>query len=614
MITGRRTKAVLTFIAVAMASLVTITSPVSAALVLKLEAANYDPSTGAWSDTSGNSNHATQGTTTNRPGLVANQSANGSSVVRFDGAGDFLNLTSPISPASAADGFTAFAYLRPYTAASPRTIFSGTVGSLQYRVSGSGAQQLVRTYQANLGSGSVLSTSDFSNINAQVNNAGGSFRLNGAADGSATASSFTAPITNIGRNDQGNNEFFAGDIAEIRIYNTQLTLPQVQAVEAELNAAYVTPTGRVALPVILNSTFDANAHAFTASPGYVAPITPANPTEIANWPGTGSRGINPGNGAGAPFRNNGNNASQVAFIQGPGSISQAVSGWEVGKEYRVAFDYNSRSGYAAPGMSAAIGSASLTDASIPAVGGSNSYYAGNLVFTAANATETLMITSLNNAGDDTLLVDNFRVFRNGPAIANNGFEAPVFGNNQFKYQFQMTSGELAAAVWLMSGSAGITHNFSGFQNGNIPAPEGDQHAFMQGDSPSFVQTISGFEVGADYTLSLLTMARQAGAGGNDLEVVLDAGLASEIVLLDIPEVTFSGFTELESSSFLAAKDSYELTIRASLDGGTLTGDRTTFFDNLWFNQLTEAFIIPEPSSLAIWGLGLLGLIGWRRRK
>ena len=104
MITGGRAKAVLTFAAVAMASLITIASPVSAALVLKLEATNYDPLTGAWSDTSGNSNHATQGTAANRPGLVANQSANGSSVVRFDGTVDFLNLTSPISPASAAVG------------------------------------------------------------------------------------------------------------------------------------------------------------------------------------------------------------------------------------------------------------------------------------------------------------------------------------------------------------------------------------------------------------------------------------------------------------------------------------------------------------------------------
>ena len=25
-------------------------------------------------------------------------------------------------------------------------------------------------------------------------------------------------------------------------------------------------------------------------------------------------------------------------------------------------------------------------------------------------------------------------------------------------------------------------------------------------------------------------------------------------------------------------------------------------------------VIPEPSTLAIWSLGLLGLIGWRRRK
>ena len=71
-----------------------------------------------------------------------------------------------------------------------------------------------------------------------------------------------------------------------------------------------------------------------------------------------------------------------------------------------------------------------------------------------------------------------------------------------------------------------------FQNGNIPAPEGVQHALIQGNG-SFSQTVAGFVVGRDYELSLQAMARQSGSFGSDLEVILDQGLATEISLIDI---------------------------------------------------------------------------------
>ncbi|NQT88185.1 PEP-CTERM sorting domain-containing protein [bacterium] len=366
----------------------------------------------------------------------------------------------------------------------------------------------------------------------------------------------------------------------------------------------------VTLPMVENWDFETNAGQFTAFPGYVGG---SNPTDITGWPGpgTGGRGINPGNGAGAPFRNNGDNATNVAFIQNGGSISQSIDGWEPGKEYRVTFDYNARTGDD-PGMTATIGSASMTDALIPEVGGSNAYYAANLVFTPTSDTNTLTIVSLDNAGDDTLLIDNIRVFRNGPSILDNGFEDAALLDNTWGQADGAGGGDLTGSAWTITGRAGITRNRSPFQNGGIFAPEGEQHALIQ-EAGEFLQRISGFEVGAEYSFSLLTMARQGQVGGNDLEVLLDAGLPTEIPLIDIAEVIFSSFTEQESASFLAQKDSYELTIRSSLDGGLLTGDRTTFFDALWFNQLTEAGYIPEPATLSLLGLGLLAVRRRRRR-
>jgi hypothetical protein len=369
-------------------------------------------------------------------------------------------------------------------------------------------------------------------------------------------------------------------------------------------------TTDVVLPTVTNANFETLANEFVTFPGYVS--GGGNPAEISGWTGTGARGINPGAGAGAPFRDNGNNATNVAFIQQAGSLSQTIDRFEVGKEYRVAFDYNSRNAGLDNGVNATIGSASFTDAVAPAVGGANSYYAGNLVFNAANATETLTFNASNNAGDDTLLLDNVRIFRNGPSIANNGFEAPGFTNNQFKYQFQMTAAEVTAATWTMAGGSGISHNISAFQgNSGDRAPEGEQLAFFQGAGSSFSQMITGFDMGADYELSLMAMARALG-GGNDLEVLLDAGLATEIVLLDIGEVTNVSFEEMVSGAFTADRQSYMLTVRTSLNGGQLSGDRTTFVDNIWFNQLTE--VIPEPATATLAMLGLGGLLMRRRRE
>jgi len=191
-------------------------------------------------------------------------------------------------------------------------------------------------------------------------------------------------------------------------------------------------TGRppVVLPTVANPGFETDANLFTVWPGYTGG---GNPAEITSWSGSGPRGINPGNGAGTPFRDNGYNATNVAFMQRNGStIGQTITGFEPGENYRIAFDYNSRNfGSGAPqvGVTATIGGASFVDPSVPPVGGFNSYYAGNIRFTPASDTASLSFTANVTSGDKTLLVDNVRVFRNGPAIADNGFENPVQPDN-----------------------------------------------------------------------------------------------------------------------------------------------------------------------------------------
>ena len=549
-------------------------------LQLKLKAANYDPQTGTWADSSPLGNDASQASAASRPSLVANQTDNGLPAVRFDGADDFFTLGSSIAT-TAAGGFTVLAFLRPRNGT--RTIVAGGLGSFQHRIS-SLLQQVVEASQEQRGtSNTALSTATFNSVVAQGNDAGGTFCLNGVPDGTFSAQSF-APyeaITHVGRKNVGGPEYFSGDIVELRIYNQQIPLYAIQAIEAEFLASYQTVTTAVSLPHIANPTFDIDADAFVTFPGYIG--SGSNPSDIVGWsPGTGGRGINPGTSAGTPFRNNGNNAGQVAFIQRIGSISQVTSGWDIGQSYRLTFDYNARTTPAAH-LSATIDGVTFTDTSVPAVGGSFGYYAANLLVTPTTTTPTLTVSNLNGANDNTLLLDNFRVFRTGPAIADNGFESPDQGPNTWEQANGVGGGDLTGSLWTISGNAGISQNRSAFHNGGIYATEGVQMGLIQGNG-SFVQTVTGFNPGADYELSIHACRR--GGAGSDLELVLDAGLASEIVVIDIPEITSVGYRE-ESGSFMALKESYTLTIRASNDGGNLTGDRTTFVDNVWFNLLTN---------------------------
>jgi len=167
-------------------------------------------------------------------------------VLRFDGVDDALDLTNPITT-TGADGYTVFAYIRPSDDGN-KTIVAGDSGSFHYRINfNPDRQQLNTTDTLGLGTGTaVLPTGEsaaFSSANVQANNVSGAFRLNGSADGTFSGDTFGA-IDTVGAKSLAtapNREFFVGDIAEIRIYDTQLSLSEIEAVEAELLNTYQVP-------------------------------------------------------------------------------------------------------------------------------------------------------------------------------------------------------------------------------------------------------------------------------------------------------------------------------------------------------------------------------------
>ncbi len=227
-----------------------LSAPASAELMLQLKAADYNPTTGVWTDSSGKDNNATvYGAGAS---LVAGMTPNGSSAVYLSGSGSDFGLATGISGSN----FTMFAYLMP-DASSSGYIVGGGLGSPGYTVSepSSQVQRLVRAGQLGVGmSDTPLSPTAFNMIDVRTQNsaAGTQFRLNQSDDGgSSTPNGFSSsPITRIGSLNAGwagnpHNYLFAGYIAEIRIYN-DATVDRV-AVESEMLATYVPEPSMLAL-------------------------------------------------------------------------------------------------------------------------------------------------------------------------------------------------------------------------------------------------------------------------------------------------------------------------------------------------------------------------------
>ena len=217
-------------------------SPSAQTLSLQLKASNYNPTTGVWTDSSGNSDNATY--YGSLPTLVSGLTPNGSSAVGLN-----LGHTTGIgftlaSSLSGANGYTVFALIEPTTdtGGSRFALTGGSSSSaLEYNLY-QGHQNWLNEYQGGGGAGTgTISTSSFSLIDLAVTSSGGSFNLNGSSDGTTSPGfgAFTSPITRIGNN-EGGGDGFAGYIAEIDIYEGVLSSAQISSVESAFTAEYIT--------------------------------------------------------------------------------------------------------------------------------------------------------------------------------------------------------------------------------------------------------------------------------------------------------------------------------------------------------------------------------------
>ena len=172
-------------------------------------------------------------------------------------------------------------------------------------------------------------------------------------------------------------------------------------------------------PTINNGDFETGADMFMTFPGYLGMGT--NPSEIPGWDSHsgGGVGVVPGSQTGDPdgaCRDNGDNGTNVAFLQGVASLTQTISGFTVGNTYQLDFDYNSRAGCCpgppntpTPTLTVTLGMGSVTEQNVVAVDPPTvhvtAWYHDSFTFVADSETLDLVISSTVD-GDGTSLIDN----------------------------------------------------------------------------------------------------------------------------------------------------------------------------------------------------------------
>ena len=282
----------------------------------------------------------------------------------------------------------------------------------------------------------------------------------------------------------------------------------INVIEAAKIPFVSTPSVNVVGSLVKNASFESNPAG--ASPGY---------GDILGWQHTGQTGLNRTDNATNPANPFGDNGlvpdrEQVAFIQGPGSLSQQITGLTPGRSYWLQFYYNARNccGDRKVAFTAKFdGKTLLEDADLKsrADSGETTYYFASLPFTPASSSGLLVFAS-TVTGDASMVIDAVSIVPRAAGeivIRNPSFEAsgspPGVGY----------VAPLSIAGWEGNGAGrGINVDGEGPFTDNGDVPDQDRAAFLQNPGTSVSQTVSGLTPGQKYTLVFSVNGRNCCGG------------------------------------------------------------------------------------------------------
>ncbi len=345
--------------------------------------------------------------------------------------------------------------------------------------------------------------------------------------------------------------------------------------------------------LVTNPSFQADN--FPVFPGYRGG---GNPAAITGWGGSG--GINGSDiGAGVPFADNGAipDGTRVSFIQGAGSLTQTLIGFEIGQRYWVQLWMNARGCCGdVPRVNVTLGGQQLlTPTQLTPVGGAAPYYLANFAWTATSAFPLLVINVNPVAGGDASAVfDAVTVIKRGTGevvIANPSFEASGAGFGAPGYYANI-------AGWSVVGVAGKTgmNAAGGAFLDNGVAPDGSNVLFIQNTDiaqPTGVQqSVAGLVPGQTYRLTLKYNSRNTGDDAR-LHVTIDGQTAFNAIVT--PVGAGQPFNAL-TFDFTASGETALLKIENAGNGP----DSTALVDNVSLAQfgavVTPPLALPSPGA------------------
>ncbi len=343
-------------------------------------------------------------------------------------------------------------------------------------------------------------------------------------------------------------------------------------------AAALTPPTPPGAPTVLNAGFEQPSIGPTGSFAY-SPSVP-------NWTFNGGAGLSTN---ASPFTSGNPSApegSQVAFIQGTGQISQAITGWNAGT-YTVGFLAAQRGNYQTAYQDLDV----LVDGtSIGTIRPSGSTYRSytSPVFTVTAGNHAIALRGRNSAGgDNTALVDAVAINQASSAVfsvADASFEDVSVGPPNLGSSFAYAP---AGSAWTFTGATGLSANGSAFTSGNPGAPDLAQVAFIQSAGGTISQAVAAWPAGS-YRLRF-----QAAQRGNfqsayqDIDVLVDNALVSTIR----PQGT--SYSNYATASFTVAAGTHTIAFRGRNTPG---GDNTAFIDAVAIEQVTAPSVpVPDAS-------------------
>ncbi len=211
-----------------------------------------------WYDKSGNSNSATQSTSSNEPSYTSS-AINSKPALSFDGPATYLTLPTATSLGIQNSDYEMFIVAKS-SSTNLQFVEGGTPGNYELQLNGGLGARFIPSGSNYLdeGSSNAYTNGQAHIFDLKATSTKGIIRIDGVAGGYVLSNTQSADggNLNIGRRSNG-SYYFSGDVAEVIIYNTSLTSSQRLTIGNYLSQKYNTTYTTVSKPTVQasNMTF-----------------------------------------------------------------------------------------------------------------------------------------------------------------------------------------------------------------------------------------------------------------------------------------------------------------------------------------------------------------------